>query len=109
MDWQPIETAKKDEKTPILAWFDHGADPYQDPENPDRLTEYSSVAEGGDFLGGKGVAMVVWRDGYHDSDGWESANSYWVPGGWFAWLDGDATDHIANATHWMPLPKPPKS
>ena len=108
MEWQPIETAAKDEKTPILAWFDHDADPYQDPSNPTRLTDYASVSDGGDFLSGKGVAMVVWRDGYHESEGWESAISYWVPGGWFAYIDGDADDRIANATHWMPLPEPPK-
>ena len=92
---------------PILVAFDHDADPYQDPNDPGRLTDYAAVAEGGDFLSGKGVAMVVWRDGYHDSDGWEYDNSYWVPGGWFAYLNGDATDYIANATHWMPLPPPP--
>ena len=107
--WQPIETAAKDEATPILAWFDHDADPYQDPTDPIRLTDYAAVAEGGDFLTGKGWAIVVWRDGYHDSDGWESDNSYWVPGGWFAYLNGDATDYIANALLWQPLPEPPAS
>ncbi len=105
--WRPIETAQKDEQAPILAWFDHDADPYQDPSNPGRLTDYAAIAEGGDFLSGKGVAIVVWRDGYHDSDGWESYQSYWVPGGWFAYLDGDATDYVVNATNWMPLPTPP--
>lgn len=105
--WMPIKTAPKDESLPILAWFDHDADTYHDPDDTNRLTDYAAVAEGGDFLTGKGCAIVVWRDGYHDSDGWESGNSYWVPGGWFSYLDGDATDHIANALFWMPLPSPP--
>jgi len=106
-EWQLIDTAKRDEKAPILIWFDHDADPYNDPTDPTRLTDYAAVAESGDFLSGKGVAIAVWRDGYHESDGWEAANRYWVPGGWFAWLDGDAADQVANATHWMPLPSAP--
>lgn len=105
--WSPIETARKDETKPILVYFDHDADPYQNPADPARLTDYAAIAEGGCFLTGKGVAIAVWRDGYHDSDGWESANSYWVPGGWFAWLDGDAADQVCNALFWQPLPEPP--
>lgn len=106
-NWQPIDSAPKDEAVPLLVWFDHDADTYQDPNNPGYLTDYAAVAEGGDFLSGSGVAIVVWREGYHDSDGWESAQSYWVPGGWFAYLNGDATDYIANAVDWMPLPSGP--
>lgn len=107
--WQPIETAPRDEKTPIIVWFDHGADTYRDPQNSDRLTDYACNAESGDFLSGKGVAMVVWRDGYHESEGWESGVSYWMPGGWFAWIDGDADDRAANALFWQPLPPPPEA
>lgn len=105
--WQPIETAPKDEQKPILVWFDHDADPYCDPADPRRLTDYAANAEGGDFFEGRGVAVAVWRDGYQDSDGWEAANSYWMPGGWFAYHNGDASDHCVNATHWRPLPDPP--
>lgn len=107
MIWQPIETALKDEAVPILVWFDHDADTYYDPADPMRLTDYAAIAEGGDYFKGSGVAVAIWRDGYHDSDGWESANSYWVPGGWFDFHDGDAADQVVNATHWMPLPAPP--
>ena len=108
-EWKPIETAKMDEKTPILVWFDHDADPYQDPLRPGRLTDYAAVAEGGDYISGRGVTVAVWRDGFHESDGWEAANSYWVPGGWFPVFDGDAADQICNALYWMPLPPPPES
>lgn len=104
MDWQPIESAPRDEQSPILVCYDHDADPYQDPEDSKRLTDYAAIAEGGDFLAGKGVTIAVWREGYHDSDGWESAQSYWVPGGWFAYLNGDATDYVVNAIRWMPVP-----
>ena len=107
--WQPIDTAPKDEAKPILVYFDHDADPYQDPNDPVRLTDYAANAESGDYLSGNGVAMAVWRNGYHESDGWEAANSYWVPGGWFAWLDGDAADQVANALFWQPLPEPPEA
>lgn len=105
--WQPIETAPKDEKVPILVFFDHDADTYYDPLNPNLLTDYAAVAEGGDYCSGTGIAVAIWRDGYHDNDGWESDKSYWIPGFWFAVLDGDAADQVVNATHWMPLPPPP--
>ena len=104
--WQPIETAPKDESSPILIWFDHDADPYYDLANPSRLTDYSAIAEGGDFLNGNGIAVAVWSDGYHESDDGETR--YWIPGGWFVWLNGDAGDQVANATHWMPLPAAPE-
>jgi hypothetical protein len=108
-EWQPIETAPKDENTPVLVWFDHEADPYQDPSNPQRLTDYASNAEGGYFLGGSGIAMAVWRDSYEESDGWEAANSYTIPACWHAWLDGDSADQVCNPLYWMPLPEPPEA
>lgn len=107
-EWQDISSAPKDGKTPILVWFDHEADPYTDPANPQRLTDYAANAESGDYFAGKGVAIAVWRDGYHDSDGWESGNEYWVPGHWFGYHNGDATDHAVNALFWKPLPPPPE-
>lgn len=107
MGWQDISTAKKDENVPILIYFDHAADPYDDPARGGRLTDYAAIAEGGDYLSGKGISIAVWRDGYHANDGWEAANDYWIPGGWFAWLNGDAADHVANALFWQPLPEPP--
>jgi len=106
-EWQPIESAPKSENAPILVWFDHHADPYHDPNSPTRLTDYAAVAEGGDFLGGKGVAMVIWRDGYHESD--DGQAEYWIPGGWFLWVNWEAGDQVVNATHWMPLPAAPAS
>lgn len=109
MGWQDIATAPKDESTPILVWFDHEADPYQSPTEPLKLTDYACHADGGDYLSGKGIAMAVWRDGWHEDDGWESCNSYWMPGHWFAWFNGDAVENVVNAILWMPLPSPPTS
>jgi len=107
-EWQDIATAPRDEAVPLLVYFDHDADPYQDPEQPGRLTDYAIHAEGGDYLKGQGVAVAVWRYGWHESDGWESANSdYWMPAAWWLLVDGDTGDHVVNATHWMPLPPPP--
>lgn len=107
MEWQSIDSAEKDETVPILVWFDHDADTCNDPRDMMRLTDYAANAEGGDYLSGKGVALAVWRNGYPESEGWESGDSYWVPGGWFAWLNGDATDYAVNALWFMPLPTPP--
>ena len=106
-DWEDIGSAPKNETAPILVYFDHDADPYNDPAKPNHLTDYAANAEGGDFLAGKGVAVAIWRDGYHQNDGWEVADKYWMPGGWFAWLNGDATDHVVNALAWRALPAPP--
>lgn len=106
--WQPIETAPKDEKVPVLVYFDHEADPYQDPHRRGKLTDYAIHAEGGTFLGGKGVAVAVWRDGWHEDDGWESCNApYWMPAAWWLLVDGDAGDYVINATHWQSLPEEP--
>lgn len=106
-EWQLIETAPKDEDTPILVVFDHDADPYHEGDS-DLLTDYACHAEGGDFFAGRGVAIAVWRDGWHESEGYEdTTGGYWLPGAWFAYYDGDAGDHVVNATHWMPLPAPP--
>ncbi len=107
MEWQDIASAPKEADKPILVWFDHEADSYYDPQNPMFLTDYAANAEAGDFLPGKGVALAVWRDGYNETESWESGISYWVPGGWFAWFNGDAADHVVKATHWMPVPESP--
>lgn len=107
MTWQPIETAPKDR--PVLVWFDHDADTYQDPDNPNKLTAYACHADGGDYMTGAGVVIAKWSEGWEESDGWESANgSYWMPAVWSAWFNGDYADHVVNALYWMPLPDAPE-
>lgn len=109
MEYQPISTAPKNEDVPVLVWFDHDADPYYDPNNPDRLTDYAVHTESSEYLSGKGVAVAIWRDSWEETDGWESPNSpYTMPAAWWLWVDKDAGDHVVNATHWMPLPGPPE-
>jgi hypothetical protein len=105
--WLPIATAPKDR--PVLIYYDHDADPYQDPADPKRLTDYACHAEGGDFLDGKGITIAHWCEGWHEDDGWESANPYWMPAVWFAWFNGDNADHVCNPLFWMPLPEAPAS
>ena len=91
-----------------MVWYDHDADPYHDPDDPMRLTEYSANAEGGEFLDGKGVTVAKWHP-----QQWEAQDEYgggfWLPAGWFSRGDFDHYEVVCNATHWMPLPAPPST
>lgn len=102
-DWQPIETAPRDEN--LLLWFDHEADPYQDPQEPNKLTPYACWAESGDFLDGKGVCIGKWFPPHFEAED-EYGTGYWMPAAWFAFEGGD-WERVCNPTHWIPLPEPP--
>ena len=104
MEWQPIETAPKDQD--ILVWFDHEADPYQDHNNPEKLTDYAAWAECGEVLHGRGLCIAKWFQ-----QQWEACDEYgggfWMPPCWFAYYRNDY-EVACNPTHWMPLPAPPE-
>lgn len=101
-DWQSIETAPHG--VDVLVWFDHNADPYQDPVEPGKLTPYAAWAEGGDFLDGQGWAIAKWfpRD-FETED--EYGNGYWLPAAWFAHENGDY-ERVCNPLFWKPLTEP---
>lgn len=103
MDWWPIETAPKDAN--ILVWFDHKADPYIDPNDPNKLTAYAAWAEGGDYLEGLGICIAKHFPPHFETED-EYGNGYWLPAAWFAHENGDWV-RACNPTHWMPLPPPP--
>lgn len=105
MEWQPIEKAPRD--CPILVWYDHEADPYQDPDVPYKLTDYAANAEGGEFLDGVGVTVAKWVDQVWEAQD-EYGSGFWLPAGWFSRGDFDHYEVVCNATHWMPIPEAPK-
>ena len=102
-DWRPISDAPKDE-TEILVWFDHAADPYQDPENPKRLTSYAVWAENSDFMVGTGFCIAKWFEGTFETTG-DYGEGYWLPGWWFE-RGNDDFERVVNPIYWMPLVKP---
>jgi len=104
MRWQPIDGAPKDGQE-ILVWYDHEADPYHDPADPTRLTDYAVWSEAGDFLDGKGVCIACWFGSQWEAED-EYGSGYWLPPAWFSRENGDY-ERVVNPTHWMPLPAPP--
>lgn len=102
MDWQSMHLAPKDKA--ILVKYDHDADEYTDPHDPQKLTDYAAIAEGGDFLSGNGFAVVIWADGYYE-DSWneDPYGPYWVPGGWFLYINGEPSDFVCNPVVWCEL------
>lgn len=99
-----MEAAPKD-GADILVYYDHDADPYQDPNNPDRLTDYAAWAEGGPFMEGKGWCIAAWKERHWESTD-EYGSGYWMPAYWFA-RQHDDYEVVVNPIAWMPLPSPP--
>ena len=106
MSWQPIETAPRD-GTDVLVWFDHDADPYQDPHNPEHLTDYAVWADFGNYLTGKGVTIAQWFPEQWEAED-EYGSGYWLPAAWFS-RHSDDYEIACNPTHWQPLPEPPEA
>ena len=102
-NWKPISTAPKD--CDILVWFDHAADAYQDPDEPNKLTNYASWADGGDYMNGAGLCIAKWFPPHFEAED-EYSSGYWLPEAWFAHENGDY-ERVCNPTHWIPLPPPP--
>lgn len=81
MDWQPIETAPKD-GTRIIVY----------------ATDYSeSGVHGG--IDGPWIGEVFWQEGWYTKK----------IGGWMIANCDEEYGCFVIASHWMPLPEPPKA
>jgi len=81
MDWQDIKSAPKD--VDVLVWFDHEADPYQSPDDTNKLTDYAAWAESGDYMAGSGICVAKWFPQQWERTG-EYGDGYFMPECWFA-------------------------
>jgi len=104
MEWQPIETAPKEQD--VLVWYDHDADPYVEDKATGRLTDYAAWAESSGCMNGNGICIAKWFDPEFETED-EYGNGYWLPGMWFC-KENDDYPRVCNARFWMPLPEPPK-
>jgi hypothetical protein len=100
MGWQPIDTAPKD-GTLIVGWCDHEADPYYDGK---KLTVYAAHAEGISHVP-DGPHVLEWGGEYSEYDDY-TGSGFTIPAWWFR--AGSDFEEVANPTHWMALPKPPR-
>lgn len=101
--WQTMETAPKDRD--ILVWYDHDQDPYQDPDQPDMITDYACWAEGVGALYGKGYCIAKWQPQFWESVD-EYGGGYWMPAWWFA-LENDDYERAVFPVFWKELEQVP--
>jgi len=80
-EWQPIETAPKDGTAILL----HG----------DGRTTL------GNWCAPSDTPTIKYQDGFAPEPEWEEFEPFWA-----SWDGGFTEEH--PATHWMPLPAPPK-
>lgn len=100
-DWLDMKDAPRDK--PILVKYDHDADPYVDPEDPHKLTNYAANAESGYFADGKGILVAYYVPKYFEAEN-EYGDGYWVPECWVTFNWSNHTEIAVNAIGWLPLP-----
>lgn len=94
-----MATAHKDR--PILAWVEHAADPYVDPESETgRLTTYAAHHEGLSKAP-DGLQVLVWGGAYQDRD--EASGTSWKIEDWW-FVCGSEWETVANPVCWWPMP-----
>lgn len=95
MKLKPMGIAPKD-RTRIVAWCDHAADPYFDEEN-NILTPYGANAEGVAVVK-DGWNIIYWHEAINDGE-------FFIPAGWIADSDNESA---ANPIGWLyALPEKP--
>lgn len=85
--------------TPILAWCDHAADPYMQPDG--KLTLYAAHSEGMSHAG-TGFYIVQWGGAWDDRT-WEQPDAPSLPDWWF--VNDTDFEMAANPVEWYSLPE----
>jgi hypothetical protein len=102
MQWRSIDDNPPKDR-PILAWCDHEADPYVEPNDPkNRLTLYAGHAEGLSHAP-TGWHIIEWGGAWDDRT--YEYDGGCMPDWWF--VVGSEFEQAANPLFWMPLPPQP--
>lgn len=99
--WNDVSVPPPDQD--VLVLYDHDQDPYE-IEGTNRLTNYASWAEGGDYLQGRGIAIAKlfpaeWITEGHGPE----AIQYSMPSVWRASFNGEY-EYVCNVIKWCLLP-----
>ena len=100
IEWLPVSDDMPKNRTVILAWCDHEADPTTDPDYVGERTTYGlHFNNRWSKFDVRGPALIIWRIGGHDY-----RTGVDLPDWWYL-ADGEWKTPV-NPLFWSPINKP---